>query len=169
MTGSIRALPECLEPRWCALPHRQRPDANSPPHRPRELPLTCARRAPMPRGPPMAEVSATISPSGPIVGTGDQLKSASGPEASFSAMQRHVRSWRYTGSGPTTVKTTRLTHTGSRAPLHQMRCHGSKPAQPLAYIFYTSGLFFGCAKMPSCDGRLREGRQLALSLRGVRI
>src|SRR6516162_6878522 len=75
--GVDQSTPECLEPRWCALPHRQRPDANSPPHRPRELPLTCARRAPMPRGPPMAEVSATISPSGPIVGTGDRLKSAS--------------------------------------------------------------------------------------------
>src|SRR6516162_2859845 len=77
--GVDQSTPECLEPRWCALPHRQRPDANSPPHRPRELPLTCARRAPMPRGPPMAEVSATISPSGPIVGTGDRLKSALRP------------------------------------------------------------------------------------------
>jgi hypothetical protein len=31
-----------------------------------------------------------------------------GSLASFSAMQRHVRRWRWTGSGPTTVKTTRI-------------------------------------------------------------
>src|SRR6516162_10055990 len=78
--GVDQSTPECLEPRWCTLPHRQRPDTNSPPHRPRELPLTS----------PLAEVSATISPSGPIVGTGDRLKSASDPRADIYALVHSV-------------------------------------------------------------------------------
>src|SRR4051794_31513741 len=65
----------------------------------------------------------------------------------------HVRCQGMNGPIPEASQCLSLTQTGSWAPLRQMRCHSSKPAPPSVYILYTSGLFFGCAKMPSCEWR----------------